>query len=90
MRDIREDPREDVLQGTALFQYGGIVMESREVIPHDIQVRAANDLGRFMRFVVNGLDDGEPPPVGVRPGHISLTLVRPVCAETQRCQRRLL
>lgn len=64
-------------------QSNGIFMDSKTVIPHDIQLRAANDAGRFIGAIGNGHDNGEPPPVGARPGHISLTLELPAGTDTK-------
>lgn len=62
---------------TVFFQSNGIVMETREVIPHGEQRAAANDCLRLIGAIGNGHDDHEPVPVGLRPGHISIQVVLP-------------
>jgi hypothetical protein len=61
---------------TIFFHFRGVVIDERVVIPHDIQRKAANVCLRFL--IGSGRDDSEPPPLGERPGHISLTLVLPL------------
>jgi hypothetical protein len=60
---------------TIFFHFRGVVMDERIVIPHDIQRKAANDCLRFL--IGSGRDDSEPPPLGERPGQISVTVVLP-------------
>jgi hypothetical protein len=62
---------------TVFFQNEGRVVETRDVIPHEIQLRAAMELARLLGAVGNGHDDREPDPVGVRPGHIIVHVALP-------------
>lgn len=55
-------------------QSNGIFMDSKTVIPHDIQLRAANDAGRFLGVIGNGHDNGDPDP-GVPIPHVSVSVV---------------
>lgn len=58
-------------------QSNGFFLDHKEVVPHDIQLRAANDAARFLGAIGNGHDDGEPPAPEDRPGQISITLELP-------------
>lgn len=62
---------------TIWAQSNGIFMDKKEVIPHGEQRAAINDCLRVLGVIGNGHDDGEPPPVGLRPGHISIQVVLP-------------
>ena len=62
---------------TVLGWHQGICMQKVEVIPHAEQRAAANDLARFIGAIGNGHDHGEPVPVGMRPGHITIQVALP-------------
>jgi hypothetical protein len=55
-------------------QSGGIFMDKKTVIPHDIQLRAANDAGRFLGVIGNGHDPADRAE-DVRVPAVSVTVV---------------
>lgn len=48
-----------------------------EDVDHEQRGKYADRIFKLVGLIGSGHDNGEPPPVGVRPGHISLTLVLP-------------
>ena len=59
---------------TVFFQNAGIVMETREIIPHAEQRAAANDCARFLGIIGNGHDPKDDDS-GLRVPHVSVTVV---------------
>lgn len=59
---------------TVFFQSNGIVMETREIIPHAEQRAAANDCARFLGIIGNG-HDAKDDDAGLRVPHVSVTVV---------------
>ena len=59
LTEIFEKIREKMeAKETVFFNHQGIVMETREIIPHDTQLNAAREMSRFLGIIGNGHDDG--------------------------------
>ena len=55
----------------------GTVMQTFEDVDHEQRGKYADRILKLVGLIGNGHDNGEPAPVGVRPGHISITVELP-------------
>lgn len=67
--------KRDTAAETKFFADKGVVIEQREVIAHDIQLRAGAEINRILAATGERNDEREEDHDGRGPRHISLTMV---------------